>query len=175
MALVLGVSMPKPNNISWPLTLAGAIDGEVNASVDGSVTPQEFKIIPATYGFKSMKLERMLVQIEDNAVFTSAGYGGVGALANGIHIYHSADNGATETHIDALRPVKSAAHWARLCYDFSIHSFGSGNNFATIRWTFAKTGSPLCLGPGDELVVEINDDLTDLVDHSFIVQGTGAG
>lgn len=167
--------MPKPNNISWPLTLAGALGGEANASVNGAVTSQEFKLIPATYGYTSMKLERMLIQIEDNAVFTSSGYGGLSALTNGIHIYHSADNGDTETHIDAMRPIKSAAHWARLCYDFSIHSFGSGNNFATVRWTFAKTGAPLCLGSGDELVVEINDDLSTLVDHSFIVQGIGAG
>jgi hypothetical protein len=55
----------------------------------------------------------------------------------------------------------------------SEHTFGSGNNFAVVRWTFERAGQPLRLygDNSDVLVMTVNDDLTGLVKHDFHIQG----
>jgi hypothetical protein len=69
--------------------------------------------------------------------------------------------------------VKSVVGWAEHCYDITEHSFGSGNNFVVVRWTFEHAGRPLILDSfnDEKLVVTINDDLSSLVHHEFQIQG----
>ena len=46
-----------------------------------------------------------------------------------------------------------------------------------VRWTFAKSGAPIRLdgAKNARLEVLLNDDLTGLVDHHFVVQGYEQG
>lgn len=149
-------------------------DGTNNeANVNGVITPVPFYAGP-TVG-KRWTVSRLIIMVEDNAIFTPETYGGVGTLANGVEIALWQDGVAGTRKHDLLDgdPVNGIAHYSELCYDVSYQDFGSGNNFATARWTFTASGGALLLDnkDGEIFVVTINDDLTALVKHNFMIQG----
>ncbi|NIP35080.1 MAG: hypothetical protein GWN97_09810 [Thermoplasmata archaeon] len=67
--------------------------------------------------------------------------------------------------------VKDVASWGRFCFDVADHTFGTGDNFVQVRWTFSKAGVPIKLVPGESINFIINDNLSTLVAHTFAVQG----
>jgi hypothetical protein len=144
------------------------------ANRNGAVTAVPFYAGPAAG--KVWDIYRMLVTIEDNAVFTAANYGGVSTLTNGVtlQICRNGAEGLPEV-LDLMDggAATGLVSWADFCYDMTTHTFGSGNNFAVARWTFAKAGEPLRLvgANGDVLQALIQDDLTGLVGHQFFIQG----
>lgn len=144
-----------------------------SANVNGSVTPVNFYAGPASG--KVWRIERMIISIEDNAVFNAENYGGISTLSNGI-LVRKLRSGPTDTVIlDLLdgRPVTSMVKWASFCYDGQYSDFGSGNNFYEVRWTFSRSGTPLKLSGHNQekLVVTVRDDLSTLVSHTFHIQG----
>jgi hypothetical protein len=139
------------------------------ANVDGSSTPAIYKFEPA----EAYYLERMIVHIEDGGTWQVVTYGSIAALANGIEIgiYNSSDDSLVQDLLDGL-PIKNNGQWARVCYDVDIlAALGAGNTMGTVRWTFGKSGQPLWIPEGQYLGAVINDDLTGLTDHTFMVQG----
>lgn len=119
------------------------------------------------------QLHRMIVHLEDTTGFQAEEYGNLGSvLTNGISIKVIDSDGVTvlKDLTDGL-PIKSNAQWARVCYDVQLYDWGAGNQALGVRWTFEKSGSPISLSEGERLVVELNDDLTGLLDHTFMVQG----
>ena len=141
--------------------------GSTNAAVDGSTTPVVFKYTAT----KRQCINRLIVGIEDNSNITADGYGGLSQLSNGITggLYNS---GGTDYGIWASGlAVHSVAEWGFLCYDVAEHTYGSGNNFVVVRWTFSNSGSPIYMNVGDEFRIYINDNLSGLVAHSFHIQG----
>lgn len=138
----------------------------IDASVDGSVTPAVYSFSPT----ENCEIHRMIVYIEDNGAVTASSYGSVSTLSNGIDVEHTDGN----TVVDMLDgvPIVSNASWAALCYDAQEVSFsGGGNSAVGVRWTFARSGSPIKMESGDTLRVRINDNLTGLVAHRFQIQG----
>lgn len=116
-------------------------------------------------------LHRVMCYIEDaETSINLSTYGGATALTNGIVIRKVMRDGTTYDLTDAL-PIKSNSDWARICYDVDISTFPAGNNYVHARWTFALSGSPLVLNPFDRLEFVMRDNLTSLVQHSFLVQG----
>jgi len=143
------------------------------AAVNGVVTPVPFWRGPSS---DMWAIHRLIVMVEDNAVLTAAGYGGVGALANGVSVQVIQGNQSTGTEvIDLLdgTTISSLIDWGTHCYDVSEHTFGSGNNFFVVRWTFSNAGRPVILDSrlGEKLVVTVNDDLSTLVNHHVMIQG----
>ena len=63
--------------------------------------------------------------------------------------------------------------WAKFCYDVDHENFGLGNEFLNVRWTFSKSGTYIQLNGenNDKLEIVVNDDLSGLVNHRFLVQG----
>ena len=118
------------------------------------------------------RLARMLPFVEDFGTFDSGSYGNGITLANGIAIRVQDDNGTILDLLDGL-PIQINTHWARMCYDMSVSSFGVGNEYLHARWTFAKSGQMIRLvGDNNErLEVVLNDDFSDLVSQYFMVQG----
>ena len=159
--------------ISRYLDTVGDGSGVKNGAVDHSGAAVEYKIAPPSGHV--YQIARLIVSIEDNAAFDSGGYGGItptAALTNGISVLKKDDD---ETMVDLTDgiPVKTNAGWATLCHDFIEHGFGSGNVIGTARWTFAQSGEPVTLDGRlhEYLCVVLNDDLSDLVAHRFLVQG----
>ena len=59
---------------------SGSIEGNTNSSV----TPLTLKIAPGLT--ETFRIARMIVYIEDTSI-DSGGYGGIGALTNGVHAH----------------------------------------------------------------------------------------
>lgn len=152
--------------------------GTSAANGDYSVTPGLFFIQPPTA--ETYRLHRMIINIEDTAITDAAGYGGIGALTNGISV-HVEDGGVETIDLTGGVNIKSNAHWGRMCYDVQSVAFGASTKTVQVRWTFSKAGGPITLygnnvdgaasGDNHRLVVTCNDNLTGLVDHRFMVQG----
>jgi hypothetical protein len=133
-------------------------------------TPGIFFIKPPAG--QTYRLERMIVSIRDNAGMSGEKYGGLAELANGIIVRAQNDSGTVLDLTDGL-PVKANSHWGRLCYDVAINVFSVGDNFVEVRWSFFKSGYELTIGGNENERFEVvcRDDLSGLVDHTFMIQG----
>lgn len=156
--------------INQYLTLNGDGTGTRNANGNYSVTPDIFYIQPPT-GHK-YEIARMLVFIRDTGNFSADGYGANGVLTNGVSVKLVNDSGVITDYMNG-HPLKSNAEWGQVCYDVQYISFGAGDNFVCVRWTFAKSGAPISLdGRNNErLEIELSDDFTGIVEQTFMVQG----
>lgn len=144
--------------------LTGPADAK-NANVDGSSTPVEFTFEPTA----KCHISRVLVTVQDAGAFTATSYGAVAALANGVEFEHS---GGTVVDLLGGLPITGNSDWARVCYDtLELDFTGGGSTSLVVRWTFAKAGIPLTLESGDSIIVRVNDNLTGLVGHYFMLQG----
>jgi hypothetical protein len=141
--------------------------GSRDANVNGSITPVLFEYT-VTEGHAD--ITRMIVAITDSGTFDATLYGNRVVLVNGIKVQIIRDGAVLLDLLDG-EPVLSNTDWAALCHDFTYHDIGTGDNRATIRWTFAHAGSPLSLQVGDTLRVTVQDDLTELTGHYFQIQG----
>lgn len=155
--------------ISRPMTLnnAGVVS---NANVNGAVTTQLFSYRPAQ-GVAT--ITRMMVTVRDAGVFTAEKYGFLSALSNGCEVgLFSADKTILNSFTGSL-PIKENAGWGVYCYDVDLKDWGAGDEFIVARWTFAKAECDIRLYAGQDIFlgVLIQDDLTGLVDHRFVVQG----
>lgn len=143
------------------------------SNVNGSSTPVPYWCAPSEHMWA---IHRLIVTIEDNATITADNYGGVAALTNGVSLKIMQGHQTTgETVLDLMDgdDVKTHVGWAEHCYDVTEHTYGSGNNFVVVRWTFATAGRPLILRSrlNQKLVMTISDDLSTLVTHQAQVQG----
>ena len=150
--------------------------GSIHAIGNYLAVPDTFEWVPNAH--RKANIARMLVLIEDDANFGASAYGGiVGGLVNGVRIVvrDSLNGDALVAELDGGEPVYTNTDWAGLCHDFTPFVFGTGQNnqVGTVRWTFARATAPLFLdgAKGHYLSVELNDDLSTLVDHRFLVQG----
>lgn len=142
--------------------------GTREAIGDYSVVAQNFLFTPPENTF--YEVSRMIVQIEDNGNFAADIYGSGTALVNGIQLAKLNSNGDIMVdYMDTIN-VTTNAQWAELCYDIDLSSFGAGNNFLDIRWTFLASGAPIKLH-NESLALILNDDFSFLVSHTFNLQG----
>ena len=152
------------------LDTTGDGTGTIDASVDGSSTPVVFKIVPPAG--RQYHIYRFLLFLQDgNAGWASTTYGSIAALSNGVTMSMNqvSDDAVLQSFFET--PVKSNAQWARYMYDVSNFDFGNGDKCLTARFTFQKFGRPLRLSEHEYLAVTVNDDLTGLVEQSFVVEG----
>ena len=151
------------------LDTVGDGTGTKNANGNYSSTAQDFRINAPTQGMYC--LERMIVHIRDAANMSADEYGNLNsALTNGVTVAVYNDDTLDCDLVDGL-PIKANADWGRVCYDSEPLSYGSGDDFIRVRWTFAKAGQPIYLFDDWNLRVELNDSFTGLVEHYFMVQG----
>ena len=145
--------------------------GTVNAIGDYSVTPLSLKL-KLTGTILPVEIERLIVMIQDTGAFDAEKYGNGITLTNGIRVYV---RDITDAVIEELTmfPILSSGDWAGHCHDLNHFTFGTGDEIATVRWTFAKSGAPVTIdfSKGQYLEALLNDDFTGLVKHRFGVQG----
>jgi hypothetical protein len=141
--------------------------GTLNANVNGT-TPVEFYIEAADNDV--LELHRIIIHIADNGSIQPHTYGALAALTNGVKVtVVDADDNVLQ---GGVITVKANAEWGRVCFDVEIQDRGAGSDgYVNVRWTFAKAGVPLRLRDGEKFVVTIQDDLTGLLEHYFMVQG----
>ena len=143
--------------------------GTKDAVGDYSSAAETFFITPPAG--KKYTISRMLIGVQDSGSFDAVKYGNGVTLTNGIGVATTdATVGVTVDLLDGTL-IKSNAAWGFLCYDADVKSWGAGDEFLLVRWSFDKSGVLLTLTENDALVVELNDDFTGLNAHMFLVQG----
>jgi len=158
------------NHISQFLDTVGDGSGTTSAIGDYSSVPGVFKISPAAG--EVFSIARMLVYIEDAGTISADEYGNLAALTNGVKVSGFRDS-VEQVALTGQVNIKTNSQWGRICYDSNPLTYGNGNNIIVARWTFSKSGRPIIL-QGDELDdlrVTLTDNLTGLIDHTFLVQG----
>ena len=154
--------------ISRFLDTNGDGSGTKNANGDYSGAAQAFFFDPED---NYVNLTRMLICVVDTAGFQAEEYGNTGGvLANGIEV-KLVDGSTTIVDFTDGLPVKTNSGWATFCHDAQLKEWGAGDELLTIRWTFSKSGRPLELHGDLRLEIVLNDDLTGLLGHYFVVQG----
>lgn len=151
----------------------GLTSGEGNAIGNYTSTTSS---VPTQFWYAATeptRLHRMVVEIEDTAGMAAADYGNItGSLTRGVQMKHIDSDGTTVLHdFTAQAVIKTNAGWAKYCYDVDIKTWGSGNDFLFVRWTFANAGTPVRLDTGERLAILLHDDFSGLVQHRFLFQG----
>lgn len=150
------------------LTTTGLTGGSSLANVDGT-TPVKFY----RTAIRDMWVANFLVSIEDSAATaTATTYGGLSALSNGL-LVQVLEPDLSTVYLDLLdgRPIKSNAGWGSRCHDLAIRDFGSGDDLIQVRWSFEDDSTAVYVPQGYHFCVTVQDDLTGLTDHSFVIQG----
>jgi len=141
----------------------------IQMNVDGSVTPQTFKLVcPAGY---VIQLESVAVIIQDGSPFVVSGYGKMGTLANGISIEYT--KGVRVINVTSQLIIKSNADWLAYAFETRNTDFGGGSALLAAEYNFSEHGKSLRLAAGDEYRVIVRDDLRALEAHyvkvSFVI------
>ena len=146
-------------------------NGDGSGSPDGNVAGGRTLFIQPPAGTVYL-IHRMLIKVQDGGVWTADGFGSGNALATGIRVY-LAQNGVEKLDLLDGQPVKTNGGWGGVCYDVELKTWGNGDSFLVVRWTFSKAGIPVMLDSRtqDQLVVALADDLSGLEELHFFVQG----
>lgn len=156
--------------ISRFLDVNGDGTGDKNARGDYSVTPEEF-YFECPEGQRAA-IARLIISASDTAGMQTSDYGNItGGLTNGYTILVKDSAGNTIIDLTDTWPIQTNGMLTRYCYDVAIREWGSGDEFLGARWTFAKSGIPLFLEPGDRFSITFSDDLQGLLTHHFMLQG----
>lgn len=152
------------------LDTVGDGTGTKDAAVNGSSTAVTYKYQPPN-GVIAV-IARMLVHYGDTLAPSADDYGNITALTNGllVQVRNVVDDSVVTDLLDG-EPIKKNSDWSRFCYDLGLDDFGAGDNFLKVRWTFSKSGQPLEIHDAQYLCAVIQDDLTGLVEHHFMIQG----
>jgi hypothetical protein len=132
-----------------------------------------FKVKPGAGEIFS--IERMIVFIRTDGKITADKYGIAITLINGIILKSIRDTPADAPvevwDITDGDPILTNSDWKKLCHDEILSDYGAPNTGQNLsyRYTFSKDGHPMVLegDNGEELQIILNDDYTDLVDHTF--------
>ena len=132
---------------------------------------ERFKIT-CKQGSQKLHISRLIVYIEDVGNFQSGKYGTDLVLSEGVHVMVHDAADAMLADLTAAQSIITNAQWGALCYDVTVDKFGTGNNNSLLaRWTFSNAGAPVTLSAGEYLAVDLNDDFSGLVKHTFMAQG----
>lgn len=155
--------------ISRFLDTAGDGSGTKNANGDYSSAADDFYFTAN----KACEIHRIIIEIEDTKGMEPEEYGNLGAaLTNGYDLWVKNTAGTKIKDFTDGVPIKTNAGIGRLCYDVDLKSWTNTTNETVLaRFTFARLGSPLELKQGESIGVTLNDNLTGLIAHYFLVQG----
>ena len=150
-----------------------------NAIGDYTSTGGGFRVSPGAG--QIWAVYRLTLIVAGSGNLTADGYGPKAALTNGVTLqYVSQSSGSAVQSLTGNFPIKSNAEYAGLFYDMAEHVFGSGDNFITGRFTFARSGAPIYLygASSDYFEVLLQDDFSSmpaLTRHTFAFHYMQAG
>ncbi len=156
-------------NMLFELLMDGAT---IDMSVKGDVTAVEYEYqCPAD---KVVFLERSGIVIQDGGI-APALFGGIAALSTGLKIEHiAADTTTVKLDFTVDITIKKNSHFALFAgNDVPILDTvgANANDVVVIRWTIGRIGSPLLLVEGESFRVTVQDDLTNITEMLWMVQG----
>jgi len=139
-----------------------------DANKDGSSTP-------LTYEWECTEdtafINRMLVYIEDTGTFDAEKYGNGLTLSNGIKVQIIDAEGNVDLDFLDGFTITSNGEWKAMCHDYAHDAEGVGDENASVRWTWGKSGKLVEMKAGMKVRVTIQDNLAGLEKHWFQIQG----
>lgn len=151
------------------LHLAGA-PSTIDASVDGSSTPQEFIFDPTAS--QVFAVFRLMIFGLGSSVVADNTYVNLSVLTNGIGITLENTGGVVTDICDGL-PIKDNNGWNALAYDSRQNVYSANPKSVNARYSFFKEagGQPVLIdgAKGEKIVITVNDDLSTLSAHYFRV------
>jgi len=168
----LAITLDRPLDFEYPIGTIVSV-GNTNMNVDGSVTPQIFGIrnpgvtdVPLT-----IDVTRIMFKCLTDSALDLSQFGDInGGILRGIVIRRV--DGTYQNIFNA----KTNSELKNIMFDFQIQlASQSQQDGFTGRLTFAgqnKFGAVVRLGPGEDLQVIIQDDLTSLVKFEIIAEGS---
>jgi len=148
------------------LDVVGDGTGSINANVDGSGTPVDFKVVAGAD--ELILLDKLIVSVRDGGPFTAQGYGALAYLDIGIQILWKQDASAPIIDRTAQREIHCNGCWALYADDYQVRIAKAADEIHSSVHVF---GTPLIIGPGGFYSVRINDNLVGLTQHYFRVHG----
>jgi hypothetical protein len=121
----------------------------------------------------NIRLVRTTIHYQDTTGFTAQEFGNLGAVLDpGLRFVLMRD-GQVYNEFTSADPITTNGDWGHICYDVQLLSWGAGDEFIVVRWTFEKAGFPVRLNgdSNEEFVLLVNDDLQGLIDFSIIMHG----
>lgn len=152
------------------LDTSGDGTGTKNANGNYSGAVSTFYFQPVA----NCEIHRIMWMVSDTKGMEPEEYGNLGAaLTNGfsIEVQNSSDESTIIDITDGV-PIKKNGDWSRIAYDAQLLGWGNtANEVAAARLTFARAGQPLLLKQSMRLAIPLNDDLSGLIEHYFMIQG----
>jgi hypothetical protein len=118
-------------------------------------------------------LHTALVSISDNATFNQTDYGGIvtGTVVNGIKFYVDLA-GQPRRYLMSGYPAIANADWHSLTRNVQLTTYAGSSQTLSIAFLIAEDyGTPLILMPGESFGVELHDNFSGLVVHTFGIRG----
>jgi hypothetical protein len=125
-----------------------------------------------TSSTNTLFLTSLIITIEDDGLFPSDEYGGIGnALSNGIQLFFT-DTGGTNNNfiIGSDDPIKQNSDWFSYTPIVRFVKLDSGNTTLILNIKFEDI-SPVILRQNDFIAIRLNDNFTNLVEHKFQIKG----
>lgn len=161
----------------WPplnrlLDTVGDGSGVTNAIGDYSVTAETFLIAPGPG--EVFEIHALGVEIQTSSGGNSIRpnrYGDiVGGLSVGLDIYTHNGISVVEEITEAGSPILDNRDWIRYAFDVSTET-DNQTGFIHINWDFGDAAITISGDATEELRVGMNDDLSQLVGHTFTAKG----
>jgi hypothetical protein len=113
------------------------------------------------------------IKILDDGTFNLSEYGSLGTTAiNGINIYYTSVNGTVRNNIIGTTfNINANSDYFNYTTDITIEDLGTGDSLIGVDLNFQKNRAPIKLGVTDKIVVELNDDFSNLTQHTFQISG----
>ena len=169
----LAITVDTPADFAFPSGSIVSV-GTNNMNVDGSVTPQIFGIRnpTATDIPSEVDITRLMFKCLTNTAVDLSKFGDIaGGITRGLVIRR-----VDGTYQNVFN-VKTNGDFKNIMFDFDMETVsGSGQDGFTGRLTFAgqnKMGAVIRIGPGEDLQVIVQDDLTSLTSFTVIAEGSG--
>jgi len=169
------VSVPDANTYQLSATKGGSVLEGTGSDSSGTWTVVRQTTELIFTAVEPTRVARMLVSVGDTTGMQAEEYGNLGAaLTNGVSVITrtAASGGSTIIDLTDGLPITTNSAWGSLCFDVNLKSWGAGDELLVVRWTFALAGQPLYLDTGQQIVVTLDDDLSGLQTHYFVIQGT---
>jgi len=117
---------------------------------------------------KVLYLARVNINVQDGGSIDSNSYGNGVLLTNGVKLIESI--GGVENQLGI--PIITNSDYSLLAgVDINPLTFGSGDSYLAVRFTFSKLGRPLVITENDKFIIRLEDDFTALTGHKFMMQG----
>ena len=150
------------------LSLGGS--NNIIGDYSGGVTSFSYTNVSST---NTLFVSNIVISINDDGIFNLSEYGSIGnSLLNGINLYYESTGGTVrENIIGTTYNIKSNGDWNNYTSDIVSTELLNGSNSYTITLDFRNNGSYIILRENDTFNVEVNDDFTNLISHTFQING----